>query len=115
MGGLHDILTVHVRSRAVPGAVGLVSRGGRLEVAPVGAMAVGGAAMARDSIFRFASITKPITAAAVMMLAEDGRLALEDPGGPWLPEIAGAAGVRTPPARATATSPRPRRRPAVTR
>src|SRR5260370_33337483 len=106
MGGLHDILTVHVRSRAVPGAVGLVSRGGRLEVAPVGAMAVGGAAMARDSIFRFASITKPITAAAVMMLAEDGRLALDDPVGPWLPQIAAPAVGRTPPPRSTPASPR---------
>lgn len=96
MGGLHDILTVHVRSGAVPGAVGLVSRGGRPEVAAVGAMAVGGAAMARDSIFRFASITKPITAAAVMTLVEDGRLALDDAVGPWLPEIAEPVVVRTP-------------------
>lgn len=37
--------------------------------------------MARDSIFRIASITKPITAAAVMMLVEDGRIALDDPVG----------------------------------
>jgi CubicO group peptidase (beta-lactamase class C family) len=52
--------------------------------------------MARDSIFRIASITKPITAAAVMMLVEDGRIALNDPVGPWLPELASPAVVRTP-------------------
>jgi CubicO group peptidase (beta-lactamase class C family) len=46
------------------------------EVVAVGSQAVGGAPMAGDSIFRLASITKPITAAAVMMLVEDGRMAL---------------------------------------
>src|SRR5262249_36984748 len=53
-------------------------------------------AMARDSIFRVASITKPVTAAAVMLLAEDGRIALEDPVGQWLPELASPVVVRTP-------------------
>ena len=52
--------------------------------------------MARNSIFRIASITKPITAAAVMMLVEDGRIALEDPVRQWLPELASPAVVRTP-------------------
>src|SRR5579864_1095276 len=96
MAGLHDILKVHVDNGSVPGAVGLVARGGRMEVAAVGAMAVGGAPMARDSIFRFASITKPITAAAVMMLVDDGRIALDDPVGRWLPELAEPTVVRTP-------------------
>ena len=54
------------------------------------------APMARDSIFRIASITKPITAAAVMMLVEDGRIALDDPVGQWLPELASPMVVRTP-------------------
>ncbi|MBV9204640.1 MAG: beta-lactamase family protein [Actinobacteria bacterium] len=96
MAGLHDILKVHVDNGSVPGAVGLVARGGRMEVAAVGAMAVGGAPMARDSIFRFASITKPITAAAVMMLVDDGRIALDAPVGRWLPELAEPTVVRTP-------------------
>lgn len=52
--------------------------------------------MVRDSIFRIASLTKPVTAAAVMMLVEDGRFALTDPVAPWLPEIAGPVVVRTP-------------------
>src|SRR5262249_32959822 len=45
---------------------------------------------------RVASITKPITAAAVMMLVDDGRVALDDPVGRWLPELASPAVVRTP-------------------
>jgi CubicO group peptidase (beta-lactamase class C family) len=96
MAGLRDTLKVHVDNGSVPGAVGLVARGDGMEVAAVGSMAVDGAAMARDSIFRFASITKPITAAAVMMLVEDGRIALDDPVDRWLPELAGPRVVRTP-------------------
>jgi CubicO group peptidase (beta-lactamase class C family) len=96
MTGLHDTLRAHVDNGSVPGAVGLVARGDQIEVATAGSMAVGGAAMARDSIFRFASITKPVTAAAVMMLVEDGRLGLDDPVDRWLPELAGPRVVRTP-------------------
>src|SRR5207237_5052567 len=50
----------------------------------------------KDSSFRVASVTKPITAAAVMMLAGDGRIALDDPAGQWLPELAAPAVVRRP-------------------
>jgi CubicO group peptidase (beta-lactamase class C family) len=96
MAGLGDTLKAYVENGSVPGAVGLVARGDRMEVAAVGSMAAGGAPMARDSIFRFASITKPITAAAVMMLVEDGRIALDDPVGRWLPELAEPKVVRTP-------------------
>ena len=52
--------------------------------------------MARNSIFRIASITKPIVAAAVMMLVDDGLLALDDPVEKWLPELASPHVVRTP-------------------
>lgn len=96
MAGLHDVLERHISDGSVPGAVGLVARGDRIEVAVAGSMAVGGGPMARESIFRFASITKPITAAAVMMLVEDGRIALDDPVGRWLPELAEPKVVRTP-------------------
>jgi CubicO group peptidase (beta-lactamase class C family) len=96
MAGLHGVLERYVSDGSVPGAVGLVVCGDRVEVAVVGSMAVDGGPMARDSIVRFASITKPITAAAVMMLVEDGRIALDDPVGQWLPELAEPKVVRTP-------------------
>jgi CubicO group peptidase (beta-lactamase class C family) len=96
MTDLHDILERYLSDGSVPGAVGLVARGDQTEVAAVGSKAVGGAPMARDSIFRLASITKPITAAAIMMLVEDRRIALDDPVDQWLPEIAKATVVRTP-------------------
>ena len=96
MAGLQSLLESYVDNGSVPGAVGLVARGDRTEVAVVGSVAIDGDAMARDSIFRLASVTKPITAAAVMMLVEDGQIALDDPVGPWLPELAEPKVVRTP-------------------
>jgi CubicO group peptidase (beta-lactamase class C family) len=96
MTDLYAVLAEYVSDRAVPGAVGLVARGDQIEVAVVGSAAVDGAPMARDSIFRLASITKPITAGAVMMLVEDGRIALHDPVDEWLPELAQPNVVRTP-------------------
>ena len=44
--------------------------------------------MQRDTIFRIASMTKPVTVAAAMSLIEEGRLALTDPVARWLPELA---------------------------
>jgi CubicO group peptidase (beta-lactamase class C family) len=94
---MRDTLERHVTEGAVPGAVSLVARGDRVEVEAVGSVDLEGSApMARDSIFRIASITKPITAAAVMTLVDDGRIALEDPVERWLPELGSRMVVRTP-------------------
>lgn len=97
MNTLREVLETHVGEGSVPGAVGLVARGERVDVQAVGsAGTAGGAPMAPDSIFRIASLTKPVTAAAAMMLIEDGRFALDDPVSPWLPELASPMVVRTP-------------------
>ncbi len=97
MTKLLDILETYVGNGFVPGAVALVARGDRVEVQAAGSADVAGTApMARDSIFRIASITKPIAAAAVMILVEDGRIALDEPVRRWLPELASPTVVRTP-------------------
>jgi CubicO group peptidase (beta-lactamase class C family) len=97
MSNLHDILQTYVTNGSVPGAVGLVARGDRVEVRALGSADVDVTSpIVRGSIFRIASLTKPITAAAVMLLVEDGRIALEDPVGHWLPELASPVVVRTP-------------------
>ncbi|MET7547218.1 serine hydrolase domain-containing protein [Streptomyces sp. NPDC005479] len=94
---LHKILDAHVSKGPVPGAVGLVVKGDRTEVRAAGSVDVEGTApMARDSVFRIASMTKPIVAAAVMMLVEEGRIALDEPVGRWLPELASPKVLRTP-------------------
>jgi CubicO group peptidase (beta-lactamase class C family) len=97
MAGLRELLESSVNDGLVPGAVALVARGDRVEVEAAGFVDVERTApMARDSIFRIASITKPIAAAAVMMLVEDGVIALDDPVDRWLPELAAPKVVRTP-------------------
>jgi CubicO group peptidase (beta-lactamase class C family) len=94
---LYDTLRRHLDEGSVPGAVGLVARGDDVEVVAVGSLdADGSAPMARDSVFRIASITKPVTAAAVLMLVEDGRIGLDDPVDAWLPELSEPMVVRTP-------------------
>ncbi len=44
--------------------------------------------MQRDTVFRIASMTKPVTVAAAMALAEEGKLSLSDPVARWVPELA---------------------------
>ncbi|MEU0535048.1 serine hydrolase domain-containing protein [Amycolatopsis tolypomycina] len=95
MTSLTELLTRHTGD--VPGAVALVARGDEVEAAAVGSADAGGTVpMARDSLFRIAALTKPITAAAVLLLADDGELALTDPIARWLPELAAPVVVRTP-------------------
>lgn len=94
---LRETLQRHVDEGALPGAVAVVDRGGDREVVAVGAADVEGSRpMTADSLFRIASITKPITAAAVLTLVDEGTLALGDPIARWLPELADPKVVRTP-------------------
>ncbi|MET9001043.1 serine hydrolase domain-containing protein [Amycolatopsis sp. NPDC004169] len=94
---LRETLHRHVEDGTLPGAVAIVDRGGTREVVAVGSVDVEGSRpMAEDTLFRFASITKPITAAAALVLVDDGTLALDDPIGHWLPELAEPKVVRTP-------------------
>lgn len=94
---LRGLLETHVGDGSLPGAVALVAHGEDLEVAAVGSVDTAGTApMARDSLFRVASVTKPVTAAATMALVEDGLLALDMPVARWLPELAAPMVVRTP-------------------
>ena len=72
------------------GAVTVVWQAGEvLQVNELGYRDVeAGLPMQRDTIFRIASMTKPITVAAAMTLVDEGRLALTDPVTKWLPELA---------------------------
>lgn len=72
------------------GAVTLVwQRGDVLQVNEVGYRDVdAGLPMSRDTVFRIASMTKPLTVAAAMSLVDEGKLALGDPIERWLPEFA---------------------------
>jgi CubicO group peptidase (beta-lactamase class C family) len=84
-----EILQRHIATGYMPGAVALIGRGQKAELVGVGTMAHGSSEpMRRDSIFRISSMTKPITAAAAMMLVDEGVLQLDEPIERWLPELA---------------------------
>ncbi|MFJ3977921.1 serine hydrolase domain-containing protein [Streptomyces sp. NPDC090021] len=86
---VRDVLTRHVDSGRIPGVVALVGRGGHTHVEAIGTMRHdGGAPMSRDTIFRMASTSKPVTMAASMALLDDCALRLDDPVDQWLPELA---------------------------
>ncbi|GIF73639.1 serine hydrolase [Asanoa siamensis] len=86
---LRDVLTGYVERGDVPGVVALVSRRGQAHVEAIGTTAYGGGRpMSADTVFRVSSMSKPVTAAAVMMLVEECRLRLDDPVDALLPELA---------------------------
>ena len=84
------VLDKYIEAGELAGAVSLVYHRG--EVAQVSARGVQdletGTPMARDTIFGLASMTKPVTATAVMMLVEEGKLDLDEAVDRWLPELA---------------------------
>lgn len=86
---MHEMLAAHVERGALPGLVTLISRRGETHVDTIGMTALNGhQAMQRDTIFRIASMTKPVTAVAAMILVEECKLRLDEPVDPWLPELA---------------------------
>jgi CubicO group peptidase (beta-lactamase class C family) len=86
---LHEIMTHHVEQGGVPGLVALLSVRGKTHVEALGKLTLGEAApMRTDSIFRITSMTKPVTAAAALILLDEGKLGLDEPVDKWLPELA---------------------------
>ena len=84
---LHEAAARHVGDERVPGLVALVARGDQVHVEALGTLSIGGAPVARDSIFRISSTTKPITAAATLAVIGEGLIALDEPVDRLLPEL----------------------------
>jgi CubicO group peptidase (beta-lactamase class C family) len=93
---LEEIVETAVARGDAPGVVAAVGRGDEGYVAAAGVMAAGGPPMRSDTLFRIASITKPVTAAVVLSLVEDGLLGLEEPVDRLLPELADRRVLRRP-------------------
>jgi len=92
---MHDVMAGYVERGEVPGIVTAVSRRGDAHVDAIGTKAVGGGApVARDTIFRIASMTKPIIAVATLILVEECVLRLDEPVDRLLPELAGRRVLR---------------------
>lgn len=80
----------YVDSQLVPGVVTLVARHDQIvHLDAIGMSDVeAGTPMTPDTIFRIASMTKPIVSVALMMLYEEGHFLLSDPVSKWIPEFA---------------------------
>jgi CubicO group peptidase (beta-lactamase class C family) len=89
---LHEVLASHVSDAGVPGLAALIARRGNVHVETIGTMEAGAAPgtreVQRDSIFRIASMTKPVTAVASMMLVEECTIRLDESVDRLLPELA---------------------------
>ena len=86
LGRMADVMHGYVERGEMAGAVTLLCRHDEAHVEAVGAQDLASATpMRRDTIFRIASMTKPITAAAAMILVEEAKLRLDEPVDRWLP------------------------------
>src|SRR5215210_4290348 len=86
---MHDVMAGHVERGDIPGIVTLVSRHGEVHVDTIGNKAIADdEPIGRDTIFRIASLSKPITAVAAMILVEECALRLDEPVDRFLPELA---------------------------
>lgn len=98
LAGIRPALQAFVDRGELAGVVTLASRGGEI----VQCEAIGWsdiearAPMRPDSLFRIASMSKPITSVAALMLMEEGRLSLSDPISRWVPELAEPVVLRDP-------------------
>ena len=86
---LDEVMARHVADDETAGVAWLAARRGEVVAGSAGTLARGGSEpVQRDSLFRIASVTKPLTAAAAMLLVEECRLRLDDPVDDLLPELA---------------------------
>jgi CubicO group peptidase (beta-lactamase class C family) len=86
---IHDAVQRHIDAKSVAGAVTMVVRNGRIaHLEAHGLIDIeSNRPMPKDGIFRLASTSKPVTAVAVMMMLEEGKLRLNDPVARFIPEF----------------------------
>lgn len=93
---MREVMKRHVDSGEVPGLVMLVHHRGREYADSIGAMGYNiKEPIQRNTIFRLASMTKPITAVGAMLLIEECKVRLDDPVDQWLPELTDRRVLRT--------------------
>src|SRR5690349_454709 len=93
---MHDTLLRQVGRGRLPGLVAMIGRRGAEHVDAIGTLAFDRTApMRRDTLFRLASVAKPITAVAAMILIEECKLRLDDAVEEFLPELAHRNVLRT--------------------
>jgi CubicO group peptidase (beta-lactamase class C family) len=91
------LLERRVETGFAPGLVALVGESENAEIVTAGISSLeSGERMGSDTVFRIASMTKPVTAAAAMMLVEEGKLTLDAPVDALLPELSNLKVLRRP-------------------
>ena len=103
---VHEAVKRHIDGGALPGVVTLVARNGRIvHFEAQGVIDVEAKKpMPKDGVFRLASMSKPVTAVAVMMLIEEGKVRLTDPVSRFIPEFKSAKVAVPKPGAAGATA-----------
>ena len=85
---MHATLSRHMEESRLPGLVALIYHRGHEHVNAIGSFGFDSKIpMQRNTIFRLASMTKPITAVGAMILVEECKIRLDDPIDNWLPEL----------------------------
>ncbi len=86
---IHQMIQRHIDAGEITGAVTLVARKGQIAwVDAAGVMDLDTKApMKRDSLFRMASMTKPVIGTAMMMMIEEGKVSVTDPVSKFIPEF----------------------------
>ena len=85
---IDEVVRSAMQEGQAPGVVAAVTRGRDTHVATAGVMAIGGPPMRRDTLFRISSMTKPMTAAVILSLVDNGLLELNAPVDELIPELA---------------------------
>ena len=85
---IHPMIQGHLDAKDFSGAVTLIARKGKVVHVEAHGMADVEAkkAMSTETLFRLASMTKPVTAVSILMLLEEGKLVLSDPISKFVPE-----------------------------
>jgi CubicO group peptidase (beta-lactamase class C family) len=88
---VHEAIGRHIDAHDISGAVTVVARKGRLaHLEAQGLMDIDTKkAMSKDTLFWIASMSKPITGVAILMLMEEGKIRLTDPVSKFIPEFRG--------------------------
>lgn len=86
---IDDLLQSYLKDQKIAGAVAVVARKGKIVYQKnMGSNGIGNQSeMKKDDIFRIASMTKPITSLALMMLYEEGKFLLDEPLSKYIPEF----------------------------
>jgi CubicO group peptidase (beta-lactamase class C family) len=89
LGRITEMMRRHITTGEISGGVTLVARHGRIaHLEAHGAMDMESKQpMPKDAVFRIASMTKPVTGTAVMMMMEEGKLRITDPVSKYIPQF----------------------------